>query len=471
MFPRNAPLLLFAAVLLHGIPILHARRAVGRRGDVEVVEAVVDVGGTVGGTVGIGQDTDEWGEGDDDEDCEVVSPGESTVEDDRGPGRLSDGALDSAVLQGPVSLSVRDRGLVTTEVSPASILREHKAWHSEEKKVNFVGETLGYVTPWHGEGYDFARTFRSKLTYVSPVWYQLRGGRERDPSQGGGNDSPSFHLAGGHDFDEAWVSDVRNGVGERDGRDGEVTKIVPRVVLELRQGSALSRADLREMAELLVAEAVQRGYDGYVLDIPLSDGIEEFVSGIERAASRRGEDLILIQSVRPGVSLSAHLTDRLVPLIHRFSLMTYDYRPSDNSQGAFHGHRRGVGGVPNSPLSWVRECVEAFAPRGRGSELRAKTLIGIPFYGYDNGRAITSGDVVSLLTGGKVLPAGLEWDSEWKEHILSYRERRAEGMQEHVATFPTLAFIQERIDLASELGVGLALWELGQGMPYWFDLL
>ncbi|CAN0585248.1 unnamed protein product, partial [Ectocarpus sp. 12 AP-2014] len=82
-----------------------------------------------------------------------------------------------------------------------------------------------YVTPWHGGGYDFARTFRSKLTYVSPVWYQLRGGRERDPSQGGGNDSPSFHLAGGHDFDEAWVSDVRNGVGQGDGRDGEVTKV------------------------------------------------------------------------------------------------------------------------------------------------------------------------------------------------------------------------------------------------------
>lgn len=36
-------------------------------------------------------------------------------------------------------------------------------------------------------------------------------------------------------------------------------QIVPRVVLELRQGSPLSQADLREMAELLVAEAVQRG--------------------------------------------------------------------------------------------------------------------------------------------------------------------------------------------------------------------
>lgn len=66
--------------------------------------------------------------------------------------------------------------------------------------------------------------------------------------------------------------------------------------------------------------------------------------------------------------------------------------------------------------------------------------------GYDNGRAITSGDVVSLLSGGKVLPAGLEWDSEWREHILSYQDQGwgAEGIQEHVATFPTLAFLQVR---------------------------
>ncbi|CAN0417949.1 unnamed protein product, partial [Scytosiphon promiscuus] len=63
-----------------------------------------------------------------------------------------------------------------------------------------------YVTPWHGKGYDFARTFRSKLTYVSPVWYQLRSGGDS-----GMSGSPSFHLAGGHDFDEAWVADVRHG--------------------------------------------------------------------------------------------------------------------------------------------------------------------------------------------------------------------------------------------------------------------
>ncbi len=40
---------------------------------------------------------------------------------------------------------------------------------------------------------------------------------------------------------------------------------------------------------------------------------------------------------------------------------------------------------PNSPLGWVKRCVEAFAPgeTEKTRALRLKLLIGIPFYGYD----------------------------------------------------------------------------------------
>jgi len=53
------------------------------------------------------------------------------------------------------------------------------------------------------------------------------------------------------------------------------------------------------------------------------------------------------------------------------------------------------------------------------------------------------------------------------EHVMSY----SSGGQQHRVWFPSPTSVLKRLQLAASQGSGVAIWELGQGLDYFMDLL
>jgi chitinase domain-containing protein 1 len=332
----------------------------------------------------------------------------------------------------------------------------------------FRGETLAYVTPWNSHGYDVAKIAAAKFSFVSPVWLQVR----LDPSTG----RPA--VTGAHDVDRAWTAEVRS-VCDPHRPDAPCPALVPRVAWEIPPANSGGSTAAAAVAAIVEA-ASEHDFDGIVLEAgllsqaafranvvrPLGEALHA-----RRRPARPSEPLLFIVVLPPNAAgrdgklvsgLSSHDFAALAHsgAVDRFSLMTYDYSV-----------HRGDGDGPNAPLPWVRESVSALvaAAGTSGDEkafLASKILLGQPWYGYDHGEAITSGRYLELLRERR---PRLRWEDKHAEHAFSYVQPGSRVKR--TVHYPSLASVAARLALAEELGTGVSIWEIGQGLDYWLDLL
>ncbi len=298
-------------------------------------------------------------------------------------------------------------------------------------------EVLAYITPWNPKGYTVAEQFAHRLTYVAPVWYQLR----QQPQEGA-----PVELTGGHDADTGWMARVRAA--------GPGARIVPRVLWEI-QNFVLPQ-QVADVVQLLTKELKDKGYDGYTLEFPMAfGGFAQLLAALK--ANGVGTVIVAIPAFqmpsRPNTHQEVHVTpgllQKLSPHVDRFSVMTYDFGRTPT-------------GVPNSPVEWMKDSIVLLT--GGDTAIQTQLLLGLPWYGYANGQPLVGHEFQSRVLDRPEQLQQVQWDEQSAEHVFVYASHEVSGEQV-VATFPTPTFLRRRFALAQDLGLaGVGVWEAGQGL-------
>jgi len=266
-------------------------------------------------------------------------------------------------------------------------------------------------------------------------------------------------------FDKKWMSEVR--------KNAPGLKVIPRVLFDKWTGQDyinLFRDGWRvdAVAKLIAKTVAKQGFDGVVLEVWSQLGgqakpqLTTVIKAIGKAVRAKDKAFVLVipppiyAGDQPGMFDAEDVTNLAGDVTH-FSLMTYDYS-SPQRPG------------PNSPLPWVKKCIHLLDPDG---VFNAKFLLGLNFYGNDytptGGGPILGRDFVRLLGEAGSDPTFV-WDEDSAEHLIEFKVDKKRS--KHTVFFPSLNSIQSRLLLAKELNLGgVAIWELGQGLDYFYDLL
>ncbi|KAH9585452.1 Chitinase domain-containing protein 1, variant 4 [Schistosoma haematobium] len=335
-------------------------------------------------------------------------------------------------------------------------LKSHSSYNKyTTSQKNLNATVLAYVTPWNKLGYEVAKIFGAKFNLIAPVWFEVQGEKK------------AYTVTGIPEINTEWLSEIRTVNPD--------VKIVPRFSFgpwEDRDYAAtlkdVPKTDkcIRNVINILK----KYNFDGAVIEIWAQfSGVElqsliDFIVRLSDNLHSNGKLFVLV--IPPPVyyeGIEGRFKEEnfkiLADYVDYFSLMTYDYSSP---------HRPG----PNSPLSWVEECINRLVPKNslNQAKLRKQILVGLNFYGIDYlpkkliGEPIKGNDVIEIFE--KYQP-DFKWDKKWAEHSFSYKDKKS---QDHLAFYPTLMSIAQRLQTILSRGTGVSIWEIGQGLNSFYSL-
>ncbi|KAI7898962.1 glycoside hydrolase superfamily [Cokeromyces recurvatus] len=244
-------------------------------------------------------------------------------------------------------------------------------------------------------------------------------------------------------------------------------KILPRFQLRNWSGDDLrafisNEQEAEELALQINKQVEKYAFDGVVMECGFPTFFQAFLIKLSQLLHQQNRQLIV---VLPAILIEEHkrlindkLFDMMLNYVDRFSLMTYDYSSHIPNGG------------PAAPIEWIMDNIEYLT----NSENRHKLLIGLNMYAmsYSPTRSpepLVMKTIIEKLSNDNRAYEEFNWDKESQEAWFIDIDKE-NGDRLGTIWLPTLRSIRNRLRLAKDYGVGVALWEVGQGLDYFFDL-
>ncbi|CAB3402365.1 unnamed protein product [Caenorhabditis bovis] len=352
----------------------------------------------------------------------------------------------------PIDSLVHKPNLITQ----TSILSDHEKLNDDFHNSSNPASTiqLAYVTPWNNRGYELAKLTAHKLSHVSPVWFQIKPQYEEGVFE-------TCRIEGAHGINRDWINLLR--------QKNKNIRIVPRLIFDNwsknEMDEFLVKTQLTKKCINTAADFYQKNeFDGIVVEFYLQAIMVEnsmeaklyIIETMEEIADifhKRNLEVIftvpqpLFPTRSPSMIIEPQEFREIAQFADYVQVMTYDYNGDE---------RAGV-----SPYNWFKECISYLGKGGKSEKL----LSGINWYGYEyttrNVQPIIGKKFLDILSMFQDLE--FSFDEHEIEHILS--------TPESIIYYPSLTSLEARMKFAREKTGGIAIWDYGQGLDYFTNLL